>query len=32
MNVINGGFYIDKKSNCKLIAEIEATYSPLEMS
>lgn len=27
MNMINGGFYIDKKNDCKLIAEIEATNS-----
>lgn len=32
MNVINGGFYIDKKSDCKLIVEIEVIYSLLEMS
>lgn len=32
MNIINGVFYIDKKNDCKLIEEIEATNSPLEMS
>lgn len=32
MNMINGGFYIDKKNDCKLIAEIEATNSLLEIS
>lgn len=32
MNMINGGFYIDKKNDCKLIAENEATNSLLEIN
>lgn len=32
MNMINGGFYIDKKNDCKLIVEIEVINSLLEMS